>query len=92
MSDDVGTFGFGVGFAKAVEAILGVVQLGATLGVTYIYPHEVRENLRRAGMKLDRNLALLPEFPNPYEELELPQDYEPDFGEDETNIEEEVNV
>jgi hypothetical protein len=45
--------GLGRGFSRDVEAILGVVQLGAQLQETYIYPHEVRENLRRAGMTLD---------------------------------------
>ena len=72
--------GFGVGFSKSIEAILGVVQTGHALGVTYIHPWEVRENLRLAGMRLDRNIAQIAEFPDPYSELEVPDDYQPDFG------------
>lgn len=67
--------GFGQGFSRSVEAILGIVQLGAQLNETYIYPHEVRENLRMAGMRLDKGL---PQLQNPWAP---PPDYEPDFGE-----------
>jgi hypothetical protein len=66
--------GLGRGFSRDVEAILGVVTLGAQLQETYIYPHEVRENLRLAGMRLDNRL---PELQNPWAP---PPDYEPDFG------------
>ena len=81
--------GFGQGFSRSVEAILGVVQMGAQLGETYIYPHEVRENLRLAGMRLDNRL---PELQNPWSP---PAGYEPDFDEpveldDEVDHEEEV--
>lgn len=68
--------GFGRNFSRDVEAVLAAVQLGAQMQEVYLYPHEVRENLRRAGMRLDRQI-LTPEFPNPWE---LPADYEPDFG------------
>jgi hypothetical protein len=68
--------GLGRGFSRDVEAILGVVTLGAQLQETYIYPHEVRENLRRAGMTLDNRL---PELREPW--APLPPGYEPDFGE-----------
>jgi hypothetical protein len=67
--------GLGRGFSRDVEAILGVVTLGAQLQETYLYPHEVRENLRRAGMVLDNEL---PKLQNPWSP---PPDYEPDFGE-----------
>jgi hypothetical protein len=67
--------GLGRTFSRDVEAILGVVQMGASLQETYIYPHEVRENLRLAGMRLDNRL---PELQNPWAP---PPDYEPDFGE-----------
>ena len=46
--------GFGVGFSKEVDAIMTVVQMGAQMGTIYVYPHEVRENLRLAGMKRTR--------------------------------------
>jgi hypothetical protein len=68
--------GLGRTFSRDVEAILGVVTLGAQLQETYLYPHEVRENLRLAGMRLDNRL---PELREPW--APLPPDYEPDFGE-----------
>lgn len=68
--------GFGRNFSRDVEAVLATVQLGAQLGDVYVYPHEVRENLRRAGMVLDRKLMSMPEFDDPYN---LPADYEPEF-------------
>ena len=70
--------GFGVGFSKEVDAIMTVVQMGAQMGAIYVYPHEVRENLRLAGMKLDRNLQRLTPFPT-YQAPEFPADYEADF-------------
>lgn len=77
--------GFGVGFSKEVEAILQVVNAGAAMGTIYIYPHEVRENLRIAGMKLDGNLENLTPFPT-YQAPEFPADYEPDFGDADENV------
>lgn len=47
--------GFGPGFSKEVDSILGAAQLG------HLYPDEVRENLRIAGMVLQRE-AEMPEF------------------------------
>lgn len=94
---------FGSGFSKEVEAILQIVHLGAQMGTIYIYPHEVRENLRMAGMKLDGNLESLTPFPT-YQAPEFPEDYVPDFGEDDEEdpadadealpalTEEEINV
>ena len=76
---------FGVGFAKSVEAILATVQVGSAQGQTYLYPHEVRENLRMAGMKLDRNLPDLGPV-----EFDFDAEYEPDFG-DELEGEEDNN-
>jgi hypothetical protein len=76
--------GLGRGFSRDVEAILGVVTLGAQLQETYLYPHEVRENLRLAGMRLDNRL---PELREPW--APLPPDYEPDFGEP-VEIDEEI--
>lgn len=85
--------GFGRNFSRDVEAVLSTVQLGVAINEVYLYPHEVRENLRIAGMRLDRNLAA-PEFPDPFA---LPPDYEPDFGdppevEDEFDPESEEDV
>lgn len=76
---------FGAGFNKDVEAILQVVHTGAQLQTVYLYPHEVRENLRLAGMALDKKLEM-PDFPDPWEALNDPE-YVPDFG-DETDAEE----
>lgn len=83
--------GFGVGFSKSVEAILNTVQLGAAMQEVYLYPHEVRENLRLAGMRLDKKLELLPDFADPFN---LPDDYEPDFGEpvEDTDYENEEDL
>jgi hypothetical protein len=80
----------GRSFARDMEAILGLVQLGAQLGETYIYPHEVRENLRLVGMRLDRSL---PQLQNPWAP---PPDHEPDWGEpigndEDIDLEEEPN-
>lgn len=72
-----GGSGFGRNFSRDVEAVLSTVQLGAAMQDVYLYPHEVRENLRIAGMRLDRKLEM-GEFPDPWN---LPDDYEPDFGE-----------
>jgi len=83
--------GFGRNFSRDVEAILAAVQIGASLNEVYVYPHEVRENLRRAGMRLDRAL-LTPSAPNPWE---LPEDHEPDFGPEiieDIDPEEDLNV
>lgn len=83
--------GFGRSFARDVEAVLAVVQIGNALEESFIYPHEVRENLRRAGMRLDRKL-LTPIAPNPWE---LPADHEPDYGPEITEddyIEEDLNA
>jgi hypothetical protein len=67
--------GLGRGFSRDVEAILQIVHTGAAIGETFIYPHEVRENLRQAGMRLDNGL---PELQNPWAP---PAGYEPDFSE-----------
>ena len=67
--------GLGRGFSRDVEAILQIVHTGAAIGETFIYPHEVRENLRLAGMRLDQGL---PQLQNPWAP---PPDYEPDFSE-----------
>lgn len=84
--------GFGVGFSKSVEAILATIQLGAAMQEVYLYPHEVRENLRLAGMRLDKKIAQLPDPWNP------PENHEPEFTDpvdpDDTpyDPEEEVNA
>lgn len=89
------TDGFGRGFSRDVEAILSVLQAGHVTGETFIYPHEVRENLRLAGMRLDGNIEL-PQFMDP-EQFADPE-YQPDWNEvpitdDEDFMdEEEVNV
>jgi hypothetical protein len=44
--------GFGVGFSKEVDSILAAGQLG------HLYPDEVRENLRIAGMVLGRTAEM----------------------------------
>ena len=86
-----GGSGFGRNFSRDVEAVLGAVQVGAQYGFVALYPHEIRENLRVAGMRLDRNLEL-PQFDDPFN---LPTEYEPDFGEpvteDDIDGEEAVN-
>lgn len=64
--------GFGAGFSKDVESILGAAQLG------HLYPDEVRENLRIAGMELRRQ-AEMPQF----EAYVHPDEaYEEDFADD----------
>lgn len=81
--------GLGRGFSRDVEAILQIVHTGAAIGETFIYPHEVRENLRLAGMRLDRGL---PQLANPWAP---PADYEPEFtdpiDDDDFQSEEELN-
>lgn len=67
--------GLGRGFSRDVEAILNTVTLGAQLGITILFPHEIRENLRLAGMKLDQ---ALPSLENPWAP---PPEHEPDWGE-----------
>lgn len=67
--------GFGPGFSKDVEAILQTVEFGRQMGEVYLYPHEVRKNLRIAGMDLDRKLQMT-NMPDPYE-----VGYEPEFDE-----------
>ena len=52
----------GRGFARDVEAILSVLAMQNADGMTYVYPWEVRANLRLAGMSLDKNI---PEFVTP---------------------------
>ena len=47
--------GFGPGFSKEVDAIVSAAELG------HLYPDEVRENLRLAGMVLRRR-AEMPVF------------------------------
>lgn len=79
--------GLGRGFARDVTAILETVQLGYQINEVFLYPWEVRENLRRAGMKLDRKTEL-PDFA---EMLQQP-DYEPDFGPDEVVEDEDYDV
>ena len=69
--------GFGRNFSRDVEAILSTVQLGAAMGETFLYPHEVRENLRMTGMRLDGKAPDLPDFTQPWVP---PDDHEPDFG------------
>ena len=67
--------GLGRTFSRDVEAILNTISIGAQLGETYLYPWEVRENLRRAGMILDRKVSEM-DFSDTF-----PDDHEPDFGE-----------
>lgn len=50
--------GFDPGFSKAVEAILIAEDRG------HLYPHEVRANLRLAGMHLDGHIEI-PDFEFP---------------------------
>lgn len=72
-----GGSGFGRNFSRDAEAVFRSIELGAAIGIPLIYPHEIRENMRIAGFRLDRKLEL-PEFDDPFN---LPDDYEPDFGE-----------
>ena len=80
--------GFDAGFSRKVEAILNTVQLGAAMQEVYLYPHEVRENLRLAGMRLDGALSLLPDFDG----INIPEDHEPDFGPEVEDEEYEVGL
>ena len=80
--------GFGRNFARDVEAILAVVQIGEALETVYIYPHEVRENLRRAGVVLDRKLEMS-DFPDPFNP---PEDHEPDWSDPVVSDEETVDA
>lgn len=64
--------GFPVGFSKVVEAILTAGQMHYN-NVPLLYLHEVRANLRKAGMIVDRNVEM-PDFEDPYS-----PGYEPDF-------------
>jgi hypothetical protein len=73
--------GFGVGFSKEVDSILATVQLGAQMGEVYLYPHEVRKNLRLAGMVLDQKLEMT-NMPDPYEAGYTPEFDEADEPED----------
>lgn len=57
--------GFEPGFSKTVEAILVAADRG------HLYPHEVRANLRIAGMHLDEHIEL-PEFD--FSELDEPEE------------------
>lgn len=86
-----GGSGFGRNFSRDVEAILAIVQVADAHGLMGMLDHEFRENLRVAGVRLDRKIAL-PEIQDPFN---LPDDYEPDFGEpvtdDEIDGEEAVN-
>lgn len=68
--------GFEPGFSKTVEAILIAADRG------HLYPHEVRANLRLAGMHLDEHIEL-PEF-----EVNIPEPGE-DFEDEEYVTEEE---
>jgi hypothetical protein len=63
----------GRGFARDVEAILSVLAAQNIDGMTYIYPWEVRANLRLAGMSLDKSI---PEFVTPAYDWE---NHEPEF-------------
>lgn len=49
----------GRGFARDVDAILSVLAAQNHDGQAYLYPWEVRANLRLAGMRLDKQV---PEF------------------------------
>jgi uncharacterized protein with von Willebrand factor type A (vWA) domain len=64
--------GFGIGFSKEVESILGAAQLG------HLYPDEVRENLRIAGMVLHRKVEELDTYDEPVYDDEDPIEYEPE--------------
>lgn len=52
MSSERRSSGFGIGFSKEVDSILMAAQLG------HVYPNEVRENLRLAGMVLTREAEM----------------------------------
>lgn len=73
MSTDKRQSFFGVGFSKEVDSILTAYSMGV------IYPDEVRDNLRLAGMDLKRQ-AIMPTFAEP--------EYEPEFDETEGDTDE----
>lgn len=78
----------GRAFARDVEAILSVLAMQNQDGQMYCYPWEVRQNLRLAGMSLDRQI---PQFVMPDYDWEH---HEPDFDpepEGDLNDEEETD-
>jgi hypothetical protein len=62
-------------FARELDAIRDILILQQQTGEVYLYPHEVRENMRLAGMRVDHNLPALNHV-----EFDFDKDYEPDFG------------
>lgn len=76
MSKDQRRSGFGPGFSRDMEAILAARQLGL------IYDDEARENMRIAGLVLER-VAQMPEFTyDPEPEYEAGPDELIDEGDD----------
>lgn len=76
----------GRGFARDVEAILSILAMQNQDGQMYVYPWEIRRNLRLAGMSLDTKI---PEFVTPEYDWEQ---HEPEFDDpegDDLNDEEE---
>ena len=77
----------GRGFARDVEAILSVIAMQNADGQTYIFPWEVRENLRLAGMSLDRKI---PEFiPVTYDWEQHEPEFDPEPEDIDLNDEED---
>lgn len=62
------------GFARELEAFTSLLVLQAQTGDVYVYPHEVRENLRMIGCRVDKKL---PQFADHTFDWER---HEPDFG------------
>lgn len=78
--------GFGRGFARDVEAILSVLAMQAQDGTVYMYPHETRENLRLAGMRLDKKIPVFAPMAYDWEKHEPEFDPEPEFDNEEGDL------
>lgn len=77
----------GRGFARDVEAILSVLAMQNQDGQMYLYPWEVRANLRLAGCVLDKQV---PEFvPVEYDWDHHEPEFDPEPEESDLSDEEE---
>ena len=61
-------------FAREFEAIYNILVLQANTGEVYLYPNDVRENMRLIGMRVDQNL------PGGPIAFDFDEQYEPDFN------------
>jgi hypothetical protein len=76
----------GRGFARDVEAILSVLAMQNQDGNVYLYPWEVRQNLRMAGMRLDKAIPEFSPVAYDWERHEPEFDPEPEFDNEEGDL------